>query len=415
MPGKWMDQFEAPLHACSLETIHEPVQLADGGLVWPTMLGCYQLTEHGQRVGQLNLYMVQVPDISSNHPSLPLKFGAPHTVLHPETCSGILDGKWSTRPDGQHVYATAHSSGEIRVHALHIDSDPLDKDPLYFVTPLGQSDPMDSICLSLNFGPSRDDLDQQIVSTYANGQVAIHDVVHLENDISLVEHDQWTAHTLFTSPAEVWSAGFCSRQAVLTGGDEGLVKLWDTRATNRPSQVYKDFDAGVTSIAPHPRHEHLVAVGSYDETMAVYDVRLPRPLLYRSHKKLGGGIWRIKWHPITDHRLLVAAMHSGCRVLNLKGFCRYVEQEEDDSLRQQASFFNEHAFVSPTSSNLSEHPNTHYRLGAKSTKKFAEHSSMAYGADWLVARHPLHQQSYFEAAASCSFYDRAVYLWDSVF
>jgi hypothetical protein len=53
-------------------------------------------------------------------------------------------------------------------------------------------------------------------------------------------------------------------------------------------------------------------------------------------------------------------------------------------------------------------------ISMKVTKKFTEHESMAYGADWLVCPHPT-RNGYFEAAASCSFYDNAVYLWDTVF
>lgn len=53
----------------------------------------------------------------------------------------------------------------------------------------------------------------------------------------------------------------------------------------------------------------------------------------------------------------------------------------------------------------------------KCIKQFTNHESMAYGADWLVHTNetadgsvPVEQ---FEAAVTCSFYDRAVYVWDS--
>eukprot|EP00797_Seminavis_robusta_P008400 Sro1595_g284690.2 (104) ;mRNA; r:14098-14409 len=95
---------------------------------------------------------------------------------------------------------------------------------------------------------------------------------------------------------------------------------------------------------------------------------------------LGGGIWRIKWHPLEDDRLLVAAMHGGCRIVKM------------DQL------------------NDTDH-NPRFVLTA--TKQFTEHKSMAYGADWLVCNHPT-REGYFEAAASCSFYDKAAFLWDTV-
>jgi hypothetical protein len=67
--------------------------------------------------------------------------------------------------------------------------------------------------------------------------------------------------------------------------------------------------------------------------------------------------------------------------------------------------------LAPSSSSLSSASNMY----GKVTKEFREHQSMCYGADWLVQRHPKHKDSYFEAAASCSFYDKAAYIWDSVF
>jgi hypothetical protein len=52
-------------------------------------------------------------------------------------------------------------------------------------------------------------------------------------------------------------------------------------------------------------------------------------------------------------------------------------------------------------------------VSMKVMKSFTEHESMAYGADWLVCPHPT-RNGYFEAAASCSFYDRALFLWDTL-
>jgi hypothetical protein len=60
-------------------------------------------------------------------------------------------------------------------------------------------------------------------------------------------------------------------------------------------------------------------------------------------------------------------------------------------------------------SNSSQH-----RIRWRVKKCFEEHESMVYGAAWLACPHPTQPGSYFEAAASCSFYDRAVYVWDSV-
>jgi diphthamide biosynthesis protein 7 len=104
---------------------------------------------------------------------------------------------------------------------------------------------------------------------------------------------------------------------------------------------------------------------------------------------LGGGIWRIKWHPYKEERMLVAAMHGGCRVVEV-GNWESLDYPHDDSFDDD------------------DEPQFYFRV----TNEFCEHESMAYGADWLVCKHPT-RNGFFEAAASCSFYDRAVFLWDS--
>jgi WD40 repeat protein len=450
------------MNPCSVETIPEPIQLADGSSVWPLMLSCYQLEQNGHRRGRMSLYTVPVPDIAgTNDASLPLKFGEPDVVLDATESSGILDGKWlpmqapaitptpataaGTADDDDHddsdssssstaaakawSFASAHSTGEIRIHSLQVPSHSLsddhdlprlESDPLYSIKSIGSSnlpdwgDPSPPLCLSVNWdttGPPSTPLDsnngdlRQMVSTYSNGRVAIHDVAFSSDGdhVQLFERDSWQAHNIFTSPAEVWSATFAhdgDRNMILSCGDEGGLKFWDVRSTNRPMQVIQNqFEAGVTCASHHPRHEHLVACGSYDETMALFDVRFlsQKPLCHSS--KLGGGIWRIKWHPVSDDRLLVGAMHGGCRVLRIQG---WNDIHEDGGVA-----------ANDTTGGVTVEDSSP-RIRMKVTKKFTEHESMAYGADWLVCQHPT-RNGYFEAAASCSFYDNAVYLWDTVF
>lgn len=400
-----MDSLEAPLNPCSVESIPEPVELSDGSRIWPVMLSCYELQDNGKRQGQMDLFAVKVPDMSKKkvNPSMVLRFGSPLRILSHEESkkSGILDGKWirskpnpsdDTKDGSCFYFASAHSSGEIIIHSCTVFDDEryprLESEHPFTVKQVGRSECLSyrsvpPLCLALNWdstvleeGPSR------VVSSYSDGRVAIHDVERQQtgDELRVIERDSWEAHTLFTNPSEVWSVGFVgdNGNAIMSGGDDGSAKLWDVRSTSRPMQVLKHFNAGVTVIAPHPRQHNLVACGSYDETVCLYDVR------YLSSRKplghsgpLGGGIWRIKWHPYDDNRILVAAMHGGCRIIQIDG------SEETPPL-------------------------------LTATKEFTEHTSMAYGADWLVCNHPSEESGYFEAAASCSFYDKAVHLWDTV-
>jgi diphthine methyl ester acylhydrolase len=110
-----------------------------------------------------------------------------------------------------------------------------------------------------------------------------------------------------------------------------------------------------------------------DESISLFDMRFlsQRTPMFKTDN-LGGGIWRMKWHPYDQNRMLVAAMHAGCRVLNFYG-------EPDGS---------HDPFSADTPKLVTD----------KCTKAFTEHESMAYGADWLVCQHPT-QNGYFEAAA----------------
>jgi diphthine methyl ester acylhydrolase len=414
-----MDCRKASLNPCSLESIPEPIELVDGSRVWAVMLSCYQLEErNGSRQGQMDLHFVDVPDIAgSNMPTMPLRLGEPHSILDPANSSGILDGKWSCLPtttiaNRSWCFASAHSTGEIRVHLFEVSpatGEGLETAPLYRYRYLGESDRPDSrngvapLCLSLSWNSAsaykqnsshRDSA--QIISTYSNGTVALHDVSYLSGSIHFIERDSWNAHSMFTSPAEVWSACFRGRNDVFSGGDEGKLKLWDTRSTDRPMQVLKLFEAGVTCVSPHPDEEYMVACGSYDETICLFDVRYmnqnkKNSLLHT--KKLGGGIWRIKWHPYSSNRMLIGAMHGGASVLNIGGMRKLLSQREAAPL--QPSIYDA----------------LDIEISARVSKKFTEHESMVYGADWLVCQHPT-RDGYFEAAATCSFYDRSVFIWD---
>jgi hypothetical protein len=94
---------------------------------------------------------------------------------------------------------------------------------------------------------------------------------------------------------------------------------------------------------------------------------------------LGGGIWRMKWHPYTSNRMLVGAMHGGCCVLNFYGTSLDVHKSNDLPVYDNIDIYNEHWTMN-------------------CTKYYTEHESMVYGADWLVCPHPT-QNGYFEAAA----------------
>ncbi|KAL3945907.1 MAG: hypothetical protein SGBAC_000058 [Bacillariaceae sp.] len=364
----FVEHIKTPLNACSLETL-PPVSWGDNDKrIWPLMLGCYELDEStGTRNGRLDFYPVPVPQNGETFQGI----GSPRNVIGPPNpLSGVLDGKWYPRrlDDESLVYATAHASGEIIAHKVEGEK----------IALIGRTESRDSgLCLSLawdsNDGNSA--TASRIISSYSDGKVGIHVINLSGGKIEFEETHFWDAHKMFRSPAEVWCAAFTSNpNVVLTGGDEGNLKIWDLRAgLISPIHTLQDFSAGVTVISPHPRVDHVVACGSYDETVCIYDLRSvadskPSPLCHSD--SVGGGLWRMKWHPYDNKRLLLGAMHCGCRIVQL------------DDLSSKSMHF-------------------------EVTQEFTKHESMAYGADWIVDT-----RAQVEAAASCSFYDRAFYVWN---
>jgi len=134
----------------------------------------------------------------------------------------------------------------------------------------------------------------------------------------------------------------------------------------------RSFESGVTTIQSHPHIEHLVAVGSYDEKVRLFDTRVPLRPLQEAH--VGGGVWRVKWHPSGDRRndLLVACMHDGFKVIQF-----------DPGLPDVVS------------------------TRSQVLHRFDRHESLAYGVDWSFDS----RGDDVSLVASCSFYDRTLHLW----
>ncbi|KAI9590828.1 WD40-repeat-containing domain protein [Syncephalis fuscata] len=124
-------------------------------------------------------------------------------------------------------------------------------------------------------------------------------------------------------------------------------------------------DMGVCSIQSSPFREHIIVSGSYDERVLLWDTRQRRRPL--SECRVDGGVWRLKWHPTDETRLLAACMHAGARCLKV----------ENDILTV--------------------------------TEQFEAHQSMNYGADWSYET----QRDSQSLIGTCSFYDHVLHLWQT--
>ncbi|KAJ8489776.1 hypothetical protein ONZ51_g2749 [Trametes cubensis] len=199
-----------------------------------------------------------------------------------------------------------------------------------------------------------------------------------EDGTGLAVTDSWHAHDY-----EPWIAAwdYWNTNVVYSGGDDLTMKGWDIRqGGSAPLFTNKRFDAGVTTIQSHPYLEHILAVGSYDNTVRIFDTR--KPLVPLTQADVGGGAWRVKWHPSPTRKndLLVACMHDGFKVVKFD--------------------FGSNAENPDTALSTSDHP-------WEVVKRFDEHTSLAYGVDWFFGE----KSDNGTLVASCSFYDHTLHLW----
>jgi len=235
------------------------------------------------------------------------------------------------------------------------------------------------LCLSLDWANRRNpnELGPMVVSS-SDGSISL---LQPASDAALVESRSWHAHDF-----EPWIAAwnYWDSNLLYSGGDDLKLKGWDIRQA-QPIFTNARFDGGVTSVQSNPHIEHVLAVGSYDSMVRIFDLRNPyKPM---TQINVGGGAWRVKWHPSETRcrDLLVACMHDGFKVLR----------------------FSLVSMGIPGGSNRAEE-STDVPGDWEVIKRFDGHESLAYGVDWSHDE----QASVAETlVASCSFYDHMLHTW----
>ena len=222
----------------------------------------------------------------------------------------------------------------------------------------------------------------------------------------------WQGHDL-----EAWSVAFGAHDAhtLYSGADDAMLKRWDLRSAvshdaecEAPAATAanrRSHGAGVCCISPHPRREHAVLTGSYDECCRLWDARQLRTPV--EELNCGGGVWRLKWHAEQADMVVAACMHGGFAILRVGGDGGASEGGEQGA---EAS------------------------TSLEVVARYEEHgtgSALGYGADWAASSHRmLHPESAEPASArrgedgaeerpaeaalvgaTCSFYDRQLHVW----
>ncbi|KAF2075608.1 hypothetical protein CYY_003076 [Polysphondylium violaceum] len=289
--------------------------------------------------------------------------------------SGILDMKWTHHNNISQQYendapllGVVMSRGELNVYRLNAADQEQGERRLELVCRNDVS--LDPSILTLSLDWRTDN--KEIVTSYSDGSLALFDV-----DGGAVTN-RWIAHDY-----EAWicAYNYHNTSMVFSGGDDCKFKVWDTRTieaedggrsnSSGATPIFtKRCDMGVTSIHCHPALENIVAVGSYDECVRIWDLRSMKQPLTQTDS-LGGGVWRIKWSPSDNNHLVTACMGGGFHTLS----------SEDGTFTD---------------------------LSIKSSYQ-GPHQSIAYGVDWSYTNSSsTDKQQYI---GCCSFYDRCLSVW----
>ena len=214
-------------------------------------------------------------------------------------------------------------------------------------------------------------------------------------DLEVVDERE-CAHDL-----EAWAVAFAHPGSslgsnggfIFTGADDAAFKGWDLRAglhRSPPAFVNsRTHGAGVTCVAPSPHDPHVVATGSYDDGVRLWDCRcVRRPLEACDAADCGGGTWRLRWHP-ERRAIACAAMGGGVAIVDWSGRESRSIDEIDEA---NGGLESESDVWEPGSLSVA------FRYGG--------HGSIAYGADWGWKRGGRE-----DVVVSCSFYDKGLHVW----
>ncbi|CAM6080043.1 unnamed protein product, partial [Sphagnum tenellum] len=317
------------------------------------------------RVGGLHVFSVERKD--ENHAAVLLQ------ELQVIDTSGVFDIKWRGSSSDLGLLpclGQASADGSLRLYSLQEGSG-VEKVSLQERVNIAVSS---SMCLSLDWCPMG--AKDQIALSHSDGLISVVDVGQAKTGVILSaevhEFETWTTSYDSWDPELLYS-----------GADDSHFCAWDLRQ-GFDSPVFRNRKAhrmGICSIQSNPQVENALITGSYDENIRLWDKRMMQSPVMRFELGLGGGVWRLKWHPFDEGLILAACMHNGFAVIRADGHDMQV------------------------------------------IESYNRHASLAYGADWYKGQwgesddEAAHQASdnsgtMRSLVATCSFYDKALHVWE---
>ncbi|XP_066222661.1 diphthine methyltransferase [Saccopteryx leptura] len=237
-----------------------------------------------------------------------------------DTCA-ILDMKWCRVPVAGHpLLAVTEAAGSIKLFQL-VGCE----ESAYTLQPCA-SFALETRCLALSLdwsiGQTGRASDQPLKIVISDSQGQLHLLELDEAGPGLQGVASWQAHEF-----EAWIAAFnyWRTEIVYSGGDDGFLKGWDMRTPGTSLFASRRHSMGVCSIQSNPHRDGILATGSYDGHVLLWDSRSMREPFADVPGE--GGVWRLKWHPLHSHLLLAACMHSGFRILD----CEQAIEEKQDA------------------------------------------------------------------------------------
>jgi diphthine methyl ester acylhydrolase len=177
----------------------------------------------------------------------------------------------------------------------------------------------------------------------------------------------------------LWSVFYLDNTTYLTGSEDSLLKLWDSRSgTNKPESTNKHHTASINCIQKDgliTQNDNVIVTGSYDEHFSVIDIRKFDKVVHR--QKLDCAIWDMNQQVYKGSKIiLMASIYEGFNIFEYSG------KEGDYTLNNYLSV----------------------KFGDVSPNGVKMHNTIVYGVDSFKDEEDLF-------ISSCSFYDNLVLFW----